>query len=146
NLPTGGGDLVPRPDGTVISLDGDDPADFAWWTNTVAVSTGYGFSLGLQHDGTVLASGDNSDGECDVPASLSNVVAIAAGGDHSLALRSDGTIVAWGSDTYGESTVPSYLGPVIAISAGFNDSMALVLPVTPSLDHKLTANGLVLSW
>jgi len=51
--------------------------------------------------GTVVAWGDNNDGETDVPAGLSGVVAIAAGDDYSLALKSDGTVVAWGPDWLG---------------------------------------------
>jgi hypothetical protein len=39
--------------------------------------------LALMPDGTVVAWGDNSYGQCDVPPGLSNVVAISAGFAHS---------------------------------------------------------------
>jgi alpha-tubulin suppressor-like RCC1 family protein len=132
-LPLGGGDLVPAPSGTVISLDGDDPADFIAWSNTVAISTGYGFNLGLQRNGTVMASGLNTDGQCNVPAGLSNVVAIAAGGYHSVALKSDGSVVGWGYNEYGQA--PSGNVGAMAISAGALHTLALLS------NHTVTAWG-----
>ncbi len=47
-------------------------------TNAVAVAGGYGFSLALKSDGTVVGWGDNASGNINIPAGLSNVVAIAA--------------------------------------------------------------------
>ena len=72
----------------------------------VAVAAGVYHSLALKTDGTVVAWGDNDNGECTVPAGLSGVVAVAAGDAHSLALKSDGTVVAWGSNAYGQRNVP----------------------------------------
>jgi alpha-tubulin suppressor-like RCC1 family protein len=43
--------------------------------------------------GMVVAWGDNSLGQTNVPSSATNVTAIAAGFAHNLALRSDGTLV-----------------------------------------------------
>ncbi|HPL75462.1 MAG TPA: hypothetical protein PKW18_12965, partial [Candidatus Sumerlaeota bacterium] len=58
--------------------------------------------------GRVVAWGDNSEGQCNVPADASNsVVAVAGGVNHSLALRSDGRVVAWGYNASGQSTVPA---------------------------------------
>ncbi|KAB2654624.1 MAG: hypothetical protein DVB32_09085 [Verrucomicrobia bacterium] len=68
--------------------------------------------------GTVVAWGDNSDGETTVPPGLSSVVAIAAGLYDSIALKSDGTVVAWGGNGNGQTTVPPGLSDVVAISAG----------------------------
>ena len=39
----------------------------------------------------MVAWGDDSAGQTNVPAGLTNVVAVAAGGFHSLALKNDGT-------------------------------------------------------
>jgi hypothetical protein len=52
----------------------------------VAIAAGWKHSLALKNDGTVVAWGDNSLGQLDVPANLSNVVAIAAEGDGSFNL------------------------------------------------------------
>ena len=46
--------------------------------------------LALQTNGLVVAWGDNSDGQSDVPAGLTNVVAVAGGYYHSLALVGNG--------------------------------------------------------
>jgi hypothetical protein len=77
--------------------------------------------------GTVVAWGDNSRGQTDVPAGLSDVTAISAGAWHNLALKSDGTVVAWGcgSYAYGQCTVPAGLSGVTAVDAGQWHSLAL---------------------
>jgi hypothetical protein len=76
--------------------------------------------------GTVVAWGDNGDGQTTVPtAALSGVTAIAAGGGFSLALKSDGTVVAWGDNGDGQTTVPAGLSGVTAIAAGDYHSLAL---------------------
>ncbi|MCL5097021.1 MAG: hypothetical protein M1608_05735 [Candidatus Omnitrophica bacterium] len=74
---------------------------------------------------TVVAWGNNTLGQCDVPVGLTNVVAIAAGGSYTLALREDGRVVAWGDNQYGQIRVPQALTGVIAISAGNRHSLAL---------------------
>lgn len=45
----------------------------------------------------VWAWGDDSSGQCDVPASVTNAVAVAAGFGFSMALKADGTVVTWGT-------------------------------------------------
>ena len=68
-------------------------------------------------DTTVVAWGDNSSGQTNVPAGLNNVVAVAAGWDHNLALRADGTVVAWDGNYFGQATVPAGLNNVVAVAA-----------------------------
>jgi alpha-tubulin suppressor-like RCC1 family protein len=84
--------------------------------------------LALKRDGTVVAWGNNSSGQTNVPPDLTNVIAIAAGANHSLALRKDGTVVAWGANNAGQTNVPPGLSNVIAISGGGLSSVAIVLP------------------
>lgn len=36
------------------------------WTDIVAVSVGYDYTVGLRSDGTVVAAGNNHYGQCDV--------------------------------------------------------------------------------
>jgi alpha-tubulin suppressor-like RCC1 family protein len=89
-----------------------------------AVAAGERYSLALLRDGTVLAWGENAEGElgtgsakgpegciegtiaCSrvpVPVThLAGVEALAAGDFHSLALLEDGHVMAWGANTDGQ--------------------------------------------
>jgi alpha-tubulin suppressor-like RCC1 family protein len=51
--------------------------------------------------GIVVAWGDNTFGQLNVPAGLNDAIAIAAGYGFSLALKRDGTVVAWVYNTSG---------------------------------------------
>jgi alpha-tubulin suppressor-like RCC1 family protein len=90
-----------------------------------AASSGIGFNLGLNPDGTVTAWGRNDRGQASVPPGLSDVIAVAAGFFHSLALKSDGTVVAWGLNSAGQATPPPDLTGVVAIAGGGVHSLAL---------------------
>ena len=103
-------------------------------TNVVAVASGRGHMLGLTLQGTVVASGENTFGQCRPPAGLSGVMNIDAGRDFSLALLSNGTVRAWGRNDSGQTTVPAGLNTVKAIAAGAAHSLAL------------KKNGTVVGW
>jgi len=83
-----------------------------------------------QGPGTVVAWGDNSFGQLNVPAGLSNVVAIDGGDFHSLALKNDGTVVAWGDNSYGQRTGCLGLTGVVAIASGNWHNLALKADTT----------------
>ncbi len=80
---------------------------------------------------TVIAWGDNTYGETNVPLGLSNVISVAAGSSHSVALRSDGTVTvwgataSWGTNFYGVLDVPSSVTNVVAIATGLGHILAL---------------------
>lgn len=83
-------------------------------------------SLALKVNGTVVAWGNNSKGQTNVPEGLANVVAVAAGGHHSMALKLDATVVVWGDDSQDQITgMPEGLSGVVDIKAGLWHSMAL---------------------
>jgi hypothetical protein len=82
----------------------------------------------------VVAWGDNSAGQTNVPAGLTNVLAVAAGRDHSLALTIDHRVIGWGNNTYGPTNVPGWLTNAIAVAAGSGFSLAL------------TSDGHVVQW
>ena len=102
-------------------------------SNAVAIAAGAWHNLALKIDGTVVGWGENYDGQCNVPASLT-AAAIAAGGYHSLAIQSNGTVVAWGANYNGQINVPAGLSNVIAIAAGIWHSVAL------------KSDGTVIAW
>ena len=80
--------------------------------------------MALKSDGTVIAWGENSFGQTNVPSDLTNVVGIAAGGGHNLALEASGTVVAWGG-LGTEGTVPAGLSNIVAIACGLEHNIAL---------------------
>jgi alpha-tubulin suppressor-like RCC1 family protein len=82
----------------------------------------------------VVAWGDNTYGQTNVPATLTNAVAVAAGSGFDIALKSDGSVVAWGNNRAGQTNVPTGLSGVIAIAAGDSHSLAL------------KSNGTVVAW
>jgi hypothetical protein len=73
----------------------------------------------------VVAWGDNSSRQTDVPSGLTNAVVVAAGWSHSVVLRADGTVVAWGHPDFGVTNVPSGLSNVVAVAADCQRSLVL---------------------
>ena len=78
----------------------------AGWSHTAALKTG----------GTVIAVGDNDDGQCDV-SGWTDIVAISAGNAHTVGLKADGTVIAAGNNGCGQCGVSGWTD-IVAISAG----------------------------
>jgi hypothetical protein len=74
------------------------------------VAAGSYHSLGLKFDGTIVAWGENGDGQCDVLAPNSNYIAVSGGALHSLGLKD-------ASETGVEEPGPGDVagGPMLAI-------------------------------
>jgi hypothetical protein len=83
---------------------------------------------------TVVAWGDNSWGQTNVPPGLSGARAVGGGAGHSLALLANGAVVAWGENFDGQTNVPPELTNVTAIAAGWYHNLAL------------ESNGVVVGW
>ena len=83
-------------------------------------------AMALTWDGKVVAWGDNTYGQANVPAGLSNVVAIASGGTFAVALRSNGSVAVWGNSSYHVTNVPAAAqSGVVGIAAGASFVVAL---------------------
>lgn len=83
---------------------------------------------------TILAWGDNSAGQLNVPPGETDVRQISSGALHNLLLRGDGTVVAWGDNSFGQSTVPAAATNIVSVAAGAQHSLAL------------RQDGTVLAW
>lgn len=82
----------------------------------IQVAAGYRHLLALKPDGVVVAWGDNSYGQLNVPSVLTvsrgntdplRVVAIVAGAFYSMALRANGSVFAWGDNVAGQTNIPN---------------------------------------
>jgi hypothetical protein len=82
----------------------------------------------------VIAWGDDSGGQTNVPANLDDLVAAAGGDYHSVALHHDGTLVAWGYNGDGQTTVPTNVLRFVSIAAGAGHNLAI------------TETGSVIAW
>ena len=69
--------------------------DVDGWTGITAVAVGYGHTVGLREDGTVLAIGCNDCGQCDV-GDWTGVRKIVAGNFFTLGVTEDGRVLCAG--------------------------------------------------
>lgn len=81
------------------------------------IAHGNSHIVGLKSDGTVVAVGENSDGQCNI-SDWANIVAIAAGFDHTVGLRDDGTVVAAGGKSFGQCDVSDWTNIVMIATGG----------------------------
>jgi len=93
---------------TTITINGDYSirANFGCYVSGM-LAAGGGHTVGLRSDGTVVAVGNNDDGQCNV-GGWTDITQVTAGWDHTVGLRSDGTVVAVGSNAYGRRDVASW--------------------------------------
>lgn len=82
----------------------------------------------------VLAWGDNSGGQTNVPSGFDDIVAIAGGDYHTAALHRDGTLAAWGYNGDGQATVPTNTLRFVSIASGASHNLAI------------TEKGTVIAW
>lgn len=82
----------------------------------VSIAAGGASSLGLRSDGTVIAVGNNSNGQCDLDT-WSDVVFIGARGGNSYCITKDGAVL-----TTDDTLNVKDWGEIIYIDSGFNTS------------------------
>ena len=79
----------------------------------------------LRLPGSLIAWGNDRDGQIDVPPALAGVAALAAGDLHTLVVQTNGVVVGWGANDYGQIDIPTGLTNVTEVAAGGNHSLAL---------------------
>lgn len=87
------------------------------------IAAGQKHTVGLTASGTVMATGDNSYGQCNVTG-WNSVTQVAAGAYHTVALRSDGTVVATGDNSQQQCDVSGWSG-ITAIATSAYDTIGL---------------------
>lgn len=124
------------------------------------MAAGSGHTLAVTSTGSVLAWGDNSNGQLgdgtttssDLPVKVklpqgTKVTAVSGGNLHSLALTSTGAVLAWGYNTDGElgngTTTGSDLPVKVMLPQGTKVTM---IAAGTSTSLALTSTGSVLAW
>ena len=87
------------------------------------IAAGGWHTAGLKSDGTVVATGYNDYGQCDV-SGWRDIVAVSTGSLHTVGLKSDGTVVAMGYNDYGRCDVSGWRD-IVAVSAGGRHTVGL---------------------
>lgn len=109
-------------------------------TGVSAIAAGDLHALALKPDGTVVAWGDNSNGQTTLPAGLANVASIAAGGNVSGVVKRDGTVQLWGESVGGVTTPPAGLTAVKQLAIGGGHSVGIYHGLA------LKTDGTVVGW
>lgn len=87
---------------------------------------GKGHTVGLRKDGTVVAIGDNSYGQCDVD-SWSDIVRVATGDWYTIGVKSDGSVLITGENQprmrYIDSTM--FDNDYVDVAAGYGQTILI---------------------
>lgn len=109
---------------------------------TGLISVGGGHMAAVRADGTVVAAGDNSEGQCDVE-DWEDIVAVSAGWLHTVGLRADGTVVATGDNSDGQCNVQGRTD-IVSVAAG--DMITLGLRSDGTVVATSSGMDYVTSW
>jgi hypothetical protein len=104
------------------------------------VAGGYGHTVGLEADGTVVAVGDNTYGQCNV-SGWSGIVQVSAGSYHTIGLKADGSVVAVGYNSYGQCNVSGWCLGSDCDGDGIEDSVDNCSDVYNTDQHDADGNG-----
>jgi len=93
------------------------------WEGITDISAGTRHVAGVKADGTVVATGDNGYGQCDVQ-DWTDIISVSAGDQFTLGLKKDGTVVAVGKNDDGQCNVGDWKN-ITYIAAGEFDTVAI---------------------
>jgi alpha-tubulin suppressor-like RCC1 family protein len=126
----------------------------------VAVAAGGYHSFALSRDGTVMACGDNENGQLGlgdtddrdtftVVAGLRGVVDIDAGYMHSIAVTAEGGLYTWGEGRamgHGGDGATQYLVPTKVTGGGIGEAAVVQVAAGSRHTMALTASGELYAW
>ena len=90
------------------------------------IAAGANHTVGLCADGTVVITGRNDKGQCNINGCRDwiNVFLITVGADHAVGLRADGTVAATGDNGKGQCDTGKWRN-IVAVAAGANHTAGL---------------------
>ena len=94
-------------DGTVKTFSYMFDPDTTEWTDIVQIAVGHSHVVGLKSDGTVVATGGNLAGQCEI-SDWTDIVMVSAGNDRTIGVKSDGTVVTVGHNRGGENDLSGW--------------------------------------
>lgn len=89
-----------------------------------SIASGTGHTVALKDNGTVVAVGNNSKGQCNV-SGWADIVSVSAGTYFTVGLKANGTVVATGSNSNGQCDVNGWRNAA-AVSAGGSHTLVLM--------------------
>ena len=92
--------------------------------------------MGLKSDGTVVATGDNEFGQCNVNE-WKNITFIDAGYNHVIGITTEGTVVATGSNEYAQCELDEFNDIVVGAAGNF---YTILIDKNDILHKKLEVN------
>ena len=109
------------------------------------ISCGFAHAVGLNADGTVVATGNNKFGQCDV-SNWSTITALATGNNHTVGLKADGSVIATGVNDQGQCNVSGWTN-IVAVSAGSWHTVGLkAVGTVVATGHNLFGQCNVSGW
>lgn len=87
------------------------------------ISIGDEHTVAIRANGDVIATGDNSYGQCNI-SNWHGIISVSAGNNHTVGLRSDGTVVATGDNSHGQCNVNGWYG-IVAVEASIDFTVGL---------------------
>lgn len=76
-------------------------------------------TVGVLRDGTVVATGNNDEGQCNV-SGWSDIVHVGAGFSHTVGLKNDGTVVATGRNIEGQCNVVGWTNISVVVAGDWH--------------------------
>ena len=108
---------------TTFTMPGEAVTITANFAVEPMVAAGGYHTVGLQSNGTVVAVGDDTHGQCDV-GDWEDIIQVAAGEQHTVGLTNNGTVVAVGGNDYGQCGIGDWVD-IVQVGTGYYHTVGL---------------------